>query len=668
MFHSRTSTLKLTNLGCNTGQSPCAKVITQAEKYNETIGHENLGSLSYRSGFMPAQYPLDKLPQSHNAWDALADDLSRLLRDQILRYEVNAMPEIPADRTALPDIYLQRASTVLGIVAHAYVHMDMSGPTALPSCLQKPWDQVNKRLGRDIAGLSYIDLIVYNWKKIDPEGDFCVENLSLLVPTVNNAEENIFYLAQAELLWRATPLLCGVVDAQSAVLRNDAEALLSTLRTMTECLSDLVRKSLVKITANHTRPTYVDPVIWAKSVAPLAAPLRAEVPGPGGIASPLFHLMDAFIGRTAYNVILGEEARRNRANYPPHWRYIIAAAGEVNVATFVASTRNSELARLWEMLKAKYRGSMGLLGTHRRKVFAYLPMSFKVGFRGETAEEEWFTVHQELEKSRQERFLEGETSDETRLLRPQQPLPKSYAISSLVEHSNAALGFWFVANNRVYDATSYLRMHPGGDKIIINSSGRDITKDLIAVSHLQERTIADKLSRFAIGYLDTRHFESEALREIYDFSVAMAYKITDLYTTFHTDASILKGKLTSNDTPGVMTAQKQRFFIMIQQRVGTQYVPSIASHAAVVAMSLGLDIARRFNALLQATGDSFATVHQISATLEACKVQAVVLLRAIESVSLSAHALPASRKYAAQQALNCIATHLESLGMATKDT
>ena len=661
---------------------------------------------------MPAQQPLTALPPTHQAWDDLAAALPQLLCDQTLRDSVNAMPELLAHDKSLPDAYLHRASTVLSIVAHAYVHADMGGPTALPACVQRPWDTVSKRLGRDIPCLTYIDLIVYNWKHLKPaEEEFCVENLSLLVPTVNNAEENVFYLTQAEILSRATPLLGGVVDAQRAVLNDDAAGLKSALATMGETLSGIGRKTLMKIAPNPTHATHVDPVVWAKSVAPLAVPLRADVPGPGGTASPLFHMMDAFIGRRAYNATLGEEAQRIRATYPPHWRDLVAAAGEVDVAAFLASAKDPELTALWEGLKEKYRGSMGLLGMHRRKVFAYLPMAFKVGrsatiagFKGEMAEEEWLTVHRELEKSRQERYGGGERVTVPQAAasqlksgklaelgiipiivviqtlvwyvvslvaatgafgnsksQPRRPSSKTYAISTLVEHSNSAVGFWFAAKGRVYDASKYLRAHPGGDKIIVSCSGRDATADLSAVSHFQEPAIAEKLARFVIGNLDVRQFASAALRELYDFSVAMAYKMPDLHATFGNDMTFVEGKLTSEEEPGAMTAQKQRFLATIQERVGTQYVSAMASHAAAVAKSAGSNTAERFDALRGGREGSSSTTEQASETLEACKAQAVRLLKALESVPVSAEVLSSSQQAAVQHALERIAGLLESL-------
>ncbi|KAL7903789.1 hypothetical protein GGI35DRAFT_465201 [Trichoderma velutinum] len=649
--------------------SPCAAVINRAQQMNEANKHENDGFLSYESGFMPLSSPLTQLPPRFKAWDQLAASLPELLRDQTLRATVDRLEVLSADAQSLPDKYLQRASTILSIVAHLYVHADMGGSVKVPECLSKPWNEVTKRLGREKPALSYIDLIVYNWKKIsNTDADFCLENLSLLVPTVDIDEERVFYLTQAEILSRATPLLNAVVGAQVAVQSDDVDALKAALEQMTATLDKIGRKSLMKITPNPTRKSYVDPVVWAKSVAPVAVPLRPDVPGPGGTASPLFHLMDNFIGRTSYSALLGEEAQRIRKDYPRHWREVISAAAEVDVAAFIGKKDTPKLTQAWEMMKERYHGPMGLLGLHRRKVFAYLPMAFKVGrsatiagFKGDVSQAEWLRVHNELEISRQERYTEGNASqDIATTTQPRKPADQSYPVSALVEHSSKDTGCWFAAKGRVYDVTKYLRTHPGGDKILINSSGRDITADLLAVSHFQEPTISEKLEKYVIGDLDIHAFNSEALRKLYDFSVAMAYKVTDLHTTIGNDVTFLQSKLTSVETPRELTEQKRRFMAAAQKLLGDQFVPSIASHVEAIAASCGSPTESRFKAL-QRSSASVATIEEGYQTLGLCQAQAVSLLRTLESVPTSAAALSERQAGAVERCLERLAELLEIL-------
>lgn len=42
---------------------------------------------------------------------------------------------------------------------------------------------------------------------------------------------------------------------------------------------------------------------------------------------------------------------------------------------------------------------------------------------------------------------------------------------------------WMVIDSKVYDVTSFLLEHPGGDDILIDSSGRDATREFEDVGH-----------------------------------------------------------------------------------------------------------------------------------------------------------------------------------------
>jgi hypothetical protein len=65
----------------------------------------------------------------------------------------------------------------------------------------------------------------------------------------------------------------------------------------------------MKVNPNAYHPLYVDPVVWGKTVAPLATPFQQgnTIPGPSGTAIPTFTLMDIFFGRSSYSTTVGHE-------------------------------------------------------------------------------------------------------------------------------------------------------------------------------------------------------------------------------------------------------------------------------------------------------------------------------------------------------------------------
>jgi sulfite reductase alpha subunit-like flavoprotein/gamma-glutamylcyclotransferase (GGCT)/AIG2-like uncharacterized protein YtfP len=392
---------------------PAGEVLSEAEEANDAAGNENLGSLSRTHGFMPRHPPSTALPKEYAAWDELVAELPALYRTLKLRRAVDGLPVLPATADKLPDHALQRAVQVLGMVSHAYHYVETAPPARQPLALAKPWEEVRTRLARpEAAVISYIDLVVNNWRIVDPTvtDPIRVPNLRLLVPTVDNQEERVFYLTQTEILAHASPIVSAVVAAQEATLLHDREALESALVTIIGCLHRMTRESLLMIDPNPFGATHVDPVVWAKTVAPFAVPFERGVQGPSGTSSPIFNVMDIFLGRSGFQTFLGKEIHALRSTYPIHWRRFLDALSQISVSDFVGACGDPRIRGLWKEVSDAYAGKNGFLGRHRMKVYGYLEIAFKVGrsvtiggFSGLFKDRTWDQVDSELEKSRSER-------------------------------------------------------------------------------------------------------------------------------------------------------------------------------------------------------------------------------------------------------------------------
>lgn len=367
-------------------QTSARHVLLKAEAVNRQQGHENLGFLSHDHGFMPSTPPLRQLPSSHRAWDEVANELPTLYRTRRLRQTFESLPLLAAEQSALPDAYLVRASALLSIFAHACARAESATPASLPDAIRLPWHSITNRLGRRAPVLSYIDLIVYNWQLLEPtrkeplrSESICLKNLRLLLPTVGNREEEIFYLTQAEMLAQCTPVVQSCVRAQEAAVQDDPAALKEQLVTIIDTLYAVTHGSFMQINPNPYSANYVDPVIWAKTVAPFAVPIHEGVQGPSGTSSPIFHLLDLFFKRASYDSILGQESLHLRGWYPPHWQSFLFAVDRVSVQAYVTAKADRELTGLYQEALNAYAGEDGFLGRHRLKVYGYLELAFKVG-------------------------------------------------------------------------------------------------------------------------------------------------------------------------------------------------------------------------------------------------------------------------------------------------
>lgn len=393
--------------------TPSRRVLLAATRSSQILGHENLGFLSPDEGFLPSRRPLRSMPASHRAWDQLADALPRLFTMLRVRPEMDQLPVLDTSPENLPDEYLLRASTLLGIFAHAYYSNGVDVPTGLPAAVRTPWEGVTSRLGRPAPHLSYIDLIANNWRVTDgsTSSNLVVENLELMVPTLNNPAERIFYLTQVEILAEFRPVLGAMVRAQEAVQAKENDWLEHELLLIAERLEHIADVSLVKLNPNSSAAGHMDPAMWAKTVAPFAVPFDPDVAGPNGTSSPMFHALDAFFGRNKYQTRFGEEMADLRSRwFPPNWREFVEALEKVSVRDGVLASGCTSLGTAFADSLAAYSGRQGFLDRHRVKVYGYLDLAFKLGrtttigrFAGVFKDRTWDDVDAELSSALQER-------------------------------------------------------------------------------------------------------------------------------------------------------------------------------------------------------------------------------------------------------------------------
>ncbi|GMI75315.1 ARABIDOPSIS CYTOCHROME B5 ISOFORM A, cytochrome B5 isoform A [Hibiscus trionum] len=60
---------------------------------------------------------------------------------------------------------------------------------------------------------------------------------------------------------------------------------------------------------------------------------------------------------------------------------------------------------------------------------------------------------------------------------------------------------WVVIDGKVYDLSSYLDEHPGGDDVVLAVTGKDATDDFEDVGH--SKSAIELMQNFCIGELDT---------------------------------------------------------------------------------------------------------------------------------------------------------------------
>lgn len=390
---------------------PSRLAFEKAVTTNRANGHENEGPLSAAAGFLPDPPPLLSLPGEYRAWDEFAARLPELFSSLNLRREADQLPVLGAGPDQLPDKYLLRASSLMSILAHSYQRVEINPPAQLPPGISQPWEEISARLGKPHPFLSYLDLIMYNWKLRDPGRPPVLENLDLLFPTVGTEEERVFYLTQIEIAYQFAPLVGAIIRSQEAALNDDPVALERELLLMLQGLQYISHVTFQKIDPNPYARTFVDQVVWAKTVAPFAVPINPATPGPSGTAAPIFHLMDAFFSRKDFETVLGHEAHKLGKFSPPAWQEFVSAVGEYSVLDYIHRNDYRSLRGLFYQVMEAYAGDKGYLGVHRLKVYGFLENAFKAGrsvtiggFKGLFRNKTWNQIDRELQLTRDERY------------------------------------------------------------------------------------------------------------------------------------------------------------------------------------------------------------------------------------------------------------------------
>ncbi|KFK26373.1 hypothetical protein AALP_AA8G240100 [Arabis alpina] len=77
---------------------------------------------------------------------------------------------------------------------------------------------------------------------------------------------------------------------------------------------------------------------------------------------------------------------------------------------------------------------------------------------------------------------------------------KIFTLSEVSEH-NQADDCWIIINGKVYNVTKFLEDHPGGDDVLLSSTGKDATDDFEDVGHSE--SAREMMEQYYVGEIDT---------------------------------------------------------------------------------------------------------------------------------------------------------------------
>ncbi|CAN6466400.1 unnamed protein product [Victoria cruziana] len=69
-----------------------------------------------------------------------------------------------------------------------------------------------------------------------------------------------------------------------------------------------------------------------------------------------------------------------------------------------------------------------------------------------------------------------------------------------VSKHNLTKDCWLIIDGKVYDVTSFMDDHPGGDEVLLSATGKDATNDFEDVGH--SNAARDMMAKYYIGKID----------------------------------------------------------------------------------------------------------------------------------------------------------------------
>ncbi|KAH9040653.1 Indoleamine 2,3-dioxygenase [Lactarius pseudohatsudake] len=282
-----------------------------------------------RTGFMPPDPPLVRLPTQWEPWEQLLDDAQvhrlqlgskyditdeEVVQSESWRVRVRQSHALPTVGLCPSELLLRRAHQVLAWIMHFYIHsLPPDSEIRVPASITVPLLEVCAQLQLPPV-ITYSDDVLYNWAlKVPSEEPIpALDNLRSLTLFTGTRDEEEFYLTSARIELRGVDALEIMRATMDELFVGDALAarrITRYLHSLARVLDDLTRILLAVRDG-------CDPDVFYHSIRPWfngadsgtrkwffdgldAHPelvFPDELSGPSAAQSALIHALDVFLG------------------------------------------------------------------------------------------------------------------------------------------------------------------------------------------------------------------------------------------------------------------------------------------------------------------------------------------------------------------------------------
>ncbi|KAH9051924.1 Indoleamine 2,3-dioxygenase [Lactarius vividus] len=282
-----------------------------------------------RTGFMPPDPPLVRLPMQWEPWEQLLEDAQarrlqlgskhditeeEMDQSESWRAHVRQSPTLPTVELRPSELLLRRAHHVLAWVMHFYIHsLPPDAEIRVPAPITIPLLEVCAQLQLPPV-ITYSDDVLYNWALKDPSAKpkLALDNLRSLTLFTGMRDEEEFYLTSARIELRGVDALEIMRMTMDELFVGDALAarrITHYLQSLARVLDDLARLLLAIRDGCDPDTFYHSIRPWFNGAdsgtrkwifdgldAHPELALPTELSGPSAAQSPLIHSLDVFLG------------------------------------------------------------------------------------------------------------------------------------------------------------------------------------------------------------------------------------------------------------------------------------------------------------------------------------------------------------------------------------
>ncbi|KAI0468909.1 Indoleamine 2,3-dioxygenase [Xylaria cf. heliscus] len=199
----------------------------------------DLCSLISENGFLPAEKPLKRLPDTYyEQWEHILDELPTLLKEKTIRDKICHLGVLTTAKLNTESEW-QRAYMILCFLTHGYIWGGDVPSEVLPPSITVPLLQVSDHLDLPpIATYAALNL----WNFTSAGDDFAdLDNLKALHTFSGTEDESWFFVISVAVEALGGRMVPGLLQAIDAIKHNDHETITSALTEMATCIRQLTK-------------------------------------------------------------------------------------------------------------------------------------------------------------------------------------------------------------------------------------------------------------------------------------------------------------------------------------------------------------------------------------------------------------------------------------------